>query len=107
MLGCGLLNLSSLGEGQTIMTTVTISIPESLKKFVHRQMATKGYGNVSEYFRSLLREAQEQEQDARLEVLLREGLAGGEDVPLTREFWTDLKAEAVQIAQRHKVRKKT
>ena len=38
------------------MTTVTISLPDSLKAFIDAQLATKGYGNVSEYFRSLLRE---------------------------------------------------
>ena len=32
------------------MTTVTISLPESLKEFVDVQVATKGYGNVSEIF---------------------------------------------------------
>jgi antitoxin ParD1/3/4 len=88
------------------MTTVTISLPESLKEFVDRQLATKGYGNVSEYFRSLLRNAQEVEEDARLQTLLLEGLAGGDDIPLTRAFWTELKTEARQIAARHKPRKK-
>ncbi len=61
--------------------------------------------NVSEYFRSLLRDAQKEEEDARLETLLLEGLASGEDVPLTREFWKDLKAEAHDIALKHKARK--
>jgi antitoxin ParD1/3/4 len=88
------------------MTTVTISLPESLKAFIDRQLATKGYGNVSEYFRSLLREAQEAEEDARLEALLLEGLAGGGDIPLTREFWKELKSEAQQIAARHQPRKR-
>ena len=46
------------------MTTVTISLPETLKTFIDEQLATKGYGNVSEYFRSLLREAQEREEEA-------------------------------------------
>jgi len=87
------------------MTTVTISLPESLKAFVDRQMATKGYGNVSEYFRSLLRDAQQAEEDTRLETLLLEGLAGGKDIPLTPEFWKDLKAEARLIAAKHKPRK--
>jgi antitoxin ParD1/3/4 len=32
-------------------------LPQSLKAFIDRQLATKGYGNVSEYFRSLLRDA--------------------------------------------------
>jgi len=88
------------------MTTVTISLPESLKAFIDHQLATKGYGNVSEYFRSLLREAQQAEEDARLESLLVEGLAGGEDIPLTREFWKDLKTEARQLAKKRKSRKR-
>lgn len=89
------------------MTTVTISLPESLKAFIDRQLATKGYGNVSEYFRSLLREAQQVEEDTRLEALLLEGLAGGEDIRLTREFWTELKSDARQIAEKHKRRKRS
>jgi antitoxin ParD1/3/4 len=88
------------------MTTVTISLPESLKAFVQRQLARKGYGNVSEYFRTLLREAQAKEEDARLEALLLEGLTSGKDIPLTKEFWSALKAEAGQLAQKHKARKR-
>jgi antitoxin ParD1/3/4 len=88
------------------MTTVTISLPESLKMFIDRQVATNGYGNVSEYVRSLLRDAEQAEQNARLEALLVEGLAGGADVPLNRDFWTELKAEARQIAEKHKLSKR-
>jgi antitoxin ParD1/3/4 len=88
------------------MTTVTISLPETLKSFIDEQLATKGYGNVSEYFRSLLREAQEREEEARLEGLLLEGLTtGGDDIPLTRAFWQELKSEAVDLAKKHKRRK--
>jgi antitoxin ParD1/3/4 len=89
------------------MTTVTISLPESLKAFVDEQLATKGYGNVSEYFRSLLRAAQEREEDTRLENLLVDGLkTGGDDIPLTRQFWKDLKLEAMELAKKHQRRKK-
>ncbi len=89
------------------MTTLTISLPESLKDFIDSQLATKGYGNVSEYVRSLLREAQEREAEARLEGLLVEGLAsGGDDIALTREFWNDLRAEALELARKHQGRKK-
>ncbi|MGA2608530.1 MAG: type II toxin-antitoxin system ParD family antitoxin [Terriglobia bacterium] len=88
------------------MTTVTISLPESLKAFLERQLASKGYGNVSEYFRTLLREAQAKEEEARLEALLLEGLTSGEDIPLTKEFWGALKAEAGQLAQKQKAQKK-
>jgi antitoxin ParD1/3/4 len=87
------------------MSTVTISLPDALKAFVDRQIATKRYGNVSEYFRSLLREAQAQEEEARLEALLLEALAGDEDIPLTPEFWRDLKSEAIGLATKYKARK--
>ena len=92
--------------GGAPMKTVTISLPESLKGFVERQIATKDYGNVSEYFRTLLREARAREEDARLEALLVEGLTSGEEIPLTKEFWRELKSEAAGIARKHRARKK-
>lgn len=79
------------------MATITISLPETLKSFVESQMEAKGYGNVSEYFRSLLREAQEKENEARLEALLLEGLASGKGEVPDAAFWADLKAEAAQL----------
>jgi antitoxin ParD1/3/4 len=88
------------------MTTVTISLPETLKTFIGEQLATKGYGNVSEYYRSLLRNAQEREEDTWIEPLLAEGLAtGGDDIPVPRAFWQDLKTEALGLAKKHRSRK--
>jgi len=84
------------------MTTLTISLPESLKEFIDREVQTKGYGNVSEYVRGLLREAQAKEADARLEALLVEGLSTGKDIPLTPEFWSELKQDAAKILARRK-----
>lgn len=79
------------------MATITISLPDALRDFVEHQMANKGYGNVSEYFRSLLRDAQEKENDERLKTLLLEGLASGEGQVATPEFWAGLRAEAASL----------
>jgi antitoxin ParD1/3/4 len=84
------------------MTTVTISLPESLKEFIDVEVQTKGYGNVSEYVRGLLRAAQTKNADARLEALLLEGLASGKDIALTNDFWRELKTDAAQILARKK-----
>jgi antitoxin ParD1/3/4 len=84
------------------MTTVTISMPESLKQFLDHEVETKAYGNVSEYVRGLLRQAQAKDADARLETLLLEGVTSGEDIRLTQDFWRELKAEARQILARRK-----
>ncbi len=83
------------------MTTITISLPESLKAFFDAQLATRGFGNVSEYFRSLLREAQAKEQEARLEALLLEGLAS-KRIKLDADFRRGLNAKVEQILDKHK-----
>jgi antitoxin ParD1/3/4 len=88
------------------MTTVTISMPESLKQFLEHEVQTKGYGNVSEYMRELLRDAQSRNAEARLEALLLEGLAGSEDIPLSPAFWQDLKADTGKILARHRKTRK-
>jgi len=85
------------------VTTITISLPDSLKSFVDSQVATKGYGNVSEFFRGLLREAQAKEAEARLETLLLEGLASRE-IPLDAAFRQGLEAKVEQLLDRHKDR---
>ncbi|MDR3798968.1 MAG: hypothetical protein P4K93_12480 [Terracidiphilus sp.] len=84
------------------MTTLTISLPESLKEFIDREVETKGYGNVSEYVRGLLRQAQAGEADARLEALLLEGLTKGKDIPVSPDFWSELRQDAAKIQARKK-----
>jgi antitoxin ParD1/3/4 len=84
------------------VTTLTISLPDSLKEFIEQEVASKGYGNVSEYVRGLLRSAQERQADARLEAMLVEGLSRGQDIPVTPEFWSELRSEAATILARHK-----
>ena len=86
------------------MTTVTISLPDSLKAFIDNQLATKGYGNVSEYFRTLLREAQAKEEEARLEALLLEGLAS-KRLPLDDAFLKGLEAKTAAIVDKYKDRR--
>ncbi|MHB1191963.1 MAG: type II toxin-antitoxin system ParD family antitoxin [Longimicrobiales bacterium] len=51
------------------MATMNISLPESLKGFVERQVAERGYGTTSEYVRELIR--REQERDALRAALLQ------------------------------------
>ena len=88
------------------MTTVTISLPDSLKAFIDTEVATKGYGNVSEYVRGLLRDAQARAEEARLEALLLEGLAS-KRVPLDDGFRKGLEAKMEALLERHMDRRTT
>jgi antitoxin ParD1/3/4 len=54
------------------MSTMNISLPESLKAFIDDQVATRGYGTSSEYVRALIRKDQER---ARLRAMLLQGAA--------------------------------
>jgi antitoxin ParD1/3/4 len=57
------------------MTSMNISIPESLRKFVAAKVKAGGYGSASEYVRELIRDAKDKEKkDAELRELLLVGL---------------------------------
>jgi len=57
------------------MSTMNISLPDSLKAFVDEQVSQRGYGTSSEYVRELIRRDQDQLQ---LRNLL---LAGASSAP--------------------------
>lgn len=52
------------------MSTMNISLPASLKSFVDRQVASRGYGTSSEYVRELIRRDRDRQ---RLRGLLLDG----------------------------------
>jgi antitoxin ParD1/3/4 len=49
--------------------TMNISLPESMKEFIERQSATKGFRTVSEYVRSIISEVQERQAEREKIVL--------------------------------------
>jgi antitoxin ParD1/3/4 len=48
------------------MSTMNVSLPESLKSFVDEQVTQRGYGTSSEYVRELIRRDQDRLQLRRL-----------------------------------------
>jgi len=88
------------------METMNISLPEPLKEFVDTQIASGRYSSVSEYVRALIRDDEKHRAEERLEELLMEGLTtGGEDIPLNKKFWKEIRREAAQIMKSHRTRK--
>jgi antitoxin ParD1/3/4 len=74
-------------------TELTISLPESFKEFIEREVAEGHYSTPSEYVRDLLEEALDRKNEERLEKLLLEGLDSGEPIKVTPEYWEELRAE--------------
>jgi len=73
---------------------MTISLPEDLKQFVQTRSRTAHYGTPSDYIRGLIREDLKRLEEERLEAELLKGLRSGKGIPMTKDAWKRLKAEA-------------
>jgi len=74
------------------MTTMNISLPESMKEFIDEQVRKDGYGTVSEYLRALVRAEQKRQAEQRLYDLLLEGLNSPRS-EMTGADWEDIRRE--------------
>jgi antitoxin ParD1/3/4 len=70
------------------MTTMNISLPDSLKEFVDEQVDQRGYGTSSEYVRELIRKDQERLQ---LRNLLVTGAASAQTKPVDDSYFETLR----------------
>jgi len=66
------------------MTTMNISLPDSLKSFVDEQVSGRGYGTSSEYVRDLIRKDQERQ---RLRRLLEDGASSSPAAPADKAYF--------------------
>jgi antitoxin ParD1/3/4 len=78
------------------MTTVNISIPDSMKTFIDEQVSKGGYSTTSEYIRQLLRQEAERVAQARLEALLLEGLDSGEEIEINDDWWQQKRLQLLE-----------
>lgn len=75
------------------MSTMNISLPDTLKSFVDEQVSQRGYGTSSEYVRELIRKDQDQQQ---LRRLLLAGAASSPSAPTDTAYFDALRARVLQ-----------
>jgi antitoxin ParD1/3/4 len=73
------------------MTTLNISLPDSMQTFINEKVSQGGYATPSDYIRQLVSEDQKRVAGNRLESLVLEGLDSGEAKELTSQDWDELK----------------
>ena len=73
------------------MSTMNISLPDSLKAFVDEQASERGYGTSSEYVRELIRREQDRLQ---LRSLLLAGCASSPTTAVNDAYFEGLRAGA-------------
>ena len=72
------------------MTTMNISLPDSLKAFVDQQVTIGGYGTSSEYMRELIRKDQDRTQ---LRTLLLAGAASRPGKMIDPQYFENLRKQ--------------
>jgi antitoxin ParD1/3/4 len=86
------------------MTSLNISLPESMRTWIDRQVKDGGYGTASEFVREVLREAQKTRARRELEQKLIEGIESGPATPMTKADWDRLRQRAIKRASKRKAR---
>ncbi|MEL6165342.1 MAG: type II toxin-antitoxin system ParD family antitoxin [Cyanobacteria bacterium J06628_3] len=73
------------------MKSINISLPDTMRDYIEKQVVDGGYSTISEYFRELVRQDQKRRDKEHLETLLLEGLNSGSTTPLTEQDWDDIR----------------
>ena len=70
------------------MSTMNISLPDSLKSFVDEQVTQRGYGTSSEYVRDLIRKDHDR---VHLRSLLLQGVESAPGKPANSAYFDNLR----------------
>ncbi|NUA27430.1 type II toxin-antitoxin system ParD family antitoxin [Cupriavidus basilensis] len=76
------------------MSTMNISLPDSLKAFVDEQVKQRGYGTSSEYVRELIRKDQDRQH---LRGLLLTGAGSAPTAPVDSDCFNALRARVRNV----------
>ena len=74
------------------MDTMNFDLPESMKDFVHQQVARGGFNDASDYMRELILADQRKKELTKLETEILKGLDGGEFTPMTAADWAEIRS---------------
>jgi antitoxin ParD1/3/4 len=78
------------------MSTMNISLPDSLKAFVDEQVSERGYGTSSEYVRELIRKDHDRQH---LRGLLLAGAASAPTAPADEAYFDRLRQNVRKTAR--------
>jgi antitoxin ParD1/3/4 len=75
---------------------MNISLPDTMKDFVDRQVASGHYSSASEYVRKLIREDEKRTAEEKLKGLLLAGLNSGDPIEIAPEYWQRKRQQLVE-----------
>ncbi|MEH2181019.1 type II toxin-antitoxin system ParD family antitoxin [Nostoc sp.] len=84
------------------MSSINISLPESMKAFVEEQVALGGYGSVSEYLQELITQDQKRKMQEHIKELLIAGLESGETIEVNEQWWLQKRTHLINQLHQEK-----
>ncbi len=81
------------------MKSINISLPDTMRDYIEKQVADGGYSTISEYFRELVRQDQKRKAKESLDTLLLESLNSGNATLFTEQDWDDIRQVVRKKAQ--------
>jgi antitoxin ParD1/3/4 len=75
------------------MSSMNVSLPEAMRQWVDRVVATESFGTTNEYARSLIREDQKRRAKAELDAKLLDALESGPATQLSKSHWDQVRAQ--------------
>ena len=85
------------------MSTLQINLSEPLQRFVAGRVAELGFDRADQYFEQLIEEERQKRLEEYYYEKCLEGLASGPSIPITPDFWDEIKRG---ILQRYEDRRK-
>ena len=89
------------------LTSLNISLPQSLKSYVEERVRKGGYSTPSEFIRALLRDEHRRHAQEKLEVLLLEGVHSGQPIEITPDYWERKRRQLIGRFNRKKAGSKS
>lgn len=80
------------------MTTITVTLSDSLRQFVEERAARDGHASPEDFIPALLSAERERVTRKNLEDMLLAGLQS-ESAPMTREDWDNIRREGLRRLQ--------
>ena len=78
------------------MSSLIVTLPESLKSFIDARVAEGGFASVDEYVSGLIQADQDREDWRRVEGLLLEGINSGSFEIDPEEYWETKRRKIIE-----------
>jgi hypothetical protein len=80
-------------------STLTISLPAPVKKWVEQQALKQGYKTPNAFLLNMVRRERAQAAIDHVDAILIEAINSGKPTPLTKDTWASIRRKGLKLAQ--------